>query len=251
MELDVDATPAFGPVPMAAWDAAAPWLPDELPPLPPEPPVVAVEASPADEEEVRAARGEAVARARAAWAAAAAEGPARRRAELEATVAAARAEAYAEGLTAGREDERARLASAVQAADAVLQALREADAPLRGRLEENVCALAVGIARQLVERELKVDPTFVTSLVRQALVEFPLDQPVSIRINPVDLAAITALSLVEEGAPGITAGREARWVADPEIAPGGCMVEGPDRIVDGRVDTALERVYRRLAQVTQ
>jgi flagellar biosynthesis/type III secretory pathway protein FliH len=37
------------------------------------------------------------------------------------------------------------------------------------------------------------------------------------------------------------------WVPDARIARGGCVVEGRERIVDGRVDSALERVYRRLA----
>jgi flagellar biosynthesis/type III secretory pathway protein FliH len=41
--------------------------------------------------------------------------------------------------------------------------------------------------------------------------------------------------------------RPAHWIADAQVKSGGCVVEGRDRIVDGRVDTALERVYRRLA----
>ena len=36
------------------------------------------------------------------------------------------------------------------------------------------------------------------------------------------------------------------WIADARIAPGGAMVEGRERIVDARVDSALERIYRRL-----
>ena len=44
----------------------------------------------------------------------------------------------------------------------------------------------------------------------------------------------------------ITGAREASWQADPMVEPGGCVVEGRDRIIDGRVDAALERVYRRL-----
>ena len=41
--------------------------------------------------------------------------------------------------------------------------------------------------------------------------------------------------------------RESHWIADHRISTGGCVVEGRDRIIDGRVDTALERAYRRLA----
>jgi flagellar biosynthesis/type III secretory pathway protein FliH len=36
-------------------------------------------------------------------------------------------------------------------------------------------------------------------------------------------------------------------MADPAISAGGCLIEGHERIVDGRVDAALERLYRRLS----
>ena len=47
----------------------------------------------------------------------------------------------------------------------------------------------------------------------------------------------------------ITGARDASWLADARVARGGCLVEGRERIVDGRVDTALERAYRRMAQI--
>jgi general L-amino acid transport system substrate-binding protein len=40
--------------------------------------------------------------------------------------------------------------------------------------------------------------------------------------------------------------KDVQWLPDGRVAPGGCLIEGRDRIVDGRVDTALERLYRRL-----
>ncbi len=44
----------------------------------------------------------------------------------------------------------------------------------------------------------------------------------------------------------LAARKDVQWLPDPRIAAGGCLIEGRDRIVDGRVDTALERLYRRL-----
>jgi flagellar biosynthesis/type III secretory pathway protein FliH len=44
------------------------------------------------------------------------------------------------------------------------------------------------------------------------------------------------------------AGRSVRWISDPEIRPGGCLVESRERLVDGRVDTALERIYRTIIE---
>lgn len=151
-----------------------------------------------------------------------------------------RAAGYEEGRQAGEAAEAMRLSASRQAAECALADLRAGEEKWAGNIEENLCALAVAIARHVLGRELQADPTGIADLVRQALTEFPIDQPLRIRINPGDLAALSSVSTP------ITAGREAAWVPDALIAPGGCLVEGRDRIIDGRVDAALERIYRRI-----
>lgn len=179
-----------------------------------------------------------------------AEAAAAARAEAEAERDRMVAEAYAQGFEEGRVEgeaaEGARLAGAVRGAEAALDEIRAGEMRWTGTIEENVCALAVAVARQVLERELHTGPEDVVALVRRALAEFPVDQPLRIRVNPADLASIAALR-DEEGKPvAVTGGREAAWMADPQVGRGGCLVEGRERIVDGRVDAALERLYRRL-----
>lgn len=158
-------------------------------------------------------------------------------------------DAFSQGFDAGREAgttaERERLASSFALVAALLEQLREREARWTDRIEENLCALAAAVGRHLFDAELQASPAHTAALVRRALTEFPIDQPVVIRVNPVDLASITAAAVADGGQ--LTVGRaEAQWVPDPRIAAGGCVVEGRDRIIDGRVDTALERIYRRL-----
>jgi flagellar biosynthesis/type III secretory pathway protein FliH len=158
-------------------------------------------------------------------------------------------EAFSQGFDAGRDAgaaaERARLESAHAAVISLLVELREREARWMERLEENIAALAVAVGRQLFDGDLQASPAHTATLVKRALAEFPIDQPVSIRVNPSDLASITASAVADGGQ--LTVGRaDPLWVPDPRVAPGGCVIEGRDRIVDGRVDVALERVYRRL-----
>jgi len=164
--------------------------------------------------------------------------------EHEHAVREAWARGYEEGRIAGELAEMARLRTAVHAAEHALDELRAAEETWTGRIEENVCALAAAIARQVIGRELHGDPGVISDLVRRALTEFPIDQSLTVRVHPLDLSAISAASLA--GAESIGGGRELRWVADARLAPGGCMVEGRHRIIDGRIDTSLERVFRRL-----
>ena len=159
-------------------------------------------------------------------------------------------EGYARGLADGEAKARAAAQAAVNEVVASVRTLAaelsEAGSMAPALLEENVAALAIVVARQIIGKEVSVEKDFVANLVRRALTEFPIDQGVRIRVNPLDLSLLTGNG-AEQGS--VTGNRDATWVADPRVARGGCLIEGRDRIVDGRVDTALERAYRRMAKV--
>lgn len=164
-------------------------------------------------------------------------------------------EGYARGLADGERKAfaaaHARVTDALNVIQGITTQMSEVASLAPSVIEENIAALAVIVARQIVAREVALDRQLVAELVRRALTEFPIEQSVRIRVHPLDLAQLTLAA----AAPGandalpITANRDASWLADPRVARGGCLVEGRDRIVDGRVDTALERAYRRMAEI--
>jgi flagellar assembly protein FliH len=161
------------------------------------------------------------------------------------------AEAYAQGFEDGRlegeQGEQARLRTALAAAQDALDQVRDGEQAWTGTIEENVCALAVAIARQIIAREVDAGPDVIAGLVRRAIAEFGTERQLRIRVHPQDLALLQAAGADDDdGAERLATGREVRWVADVGVARGGCVVEGRERIVDGRVDAALERMYRRL-----
>ncbi len=160
------------------------------------------------------------------------------------------AEAYALGFQQGRDEgeraERARLGPAIRAAEEAVQAINERDERWTGAIEDNIVTIALGIARHLLDREVELDPSFVESLVAKALATFPVDQPVQIRVHPDDLTLIKALRAERPLGGYERSDEHTVWVGDAMVTRGGCVVEGRDRIVDGRVETALERIYRRI-----
>lgn len=162
-------------------------------------------------------------------------------------LADAYATGFAEGRQAGEEGERARLRTSVRAAEEAIDHVNQAGARWTDAAEENLVTLSIAIARHIIDRELALDAEVISRIVRRALSEFPIDQPVKVRLHPDDLAIIEGAS--DSGASSVLdqPARSARWVADSRMMAGGCVVEGRDRIIDGRVDAALERVYRRLA----
>jgi flagellar biosynthesis/type III secretory pathway protein FliH len=159
------------------------------------------------------------------------------------------ADAYSHGFEEGRREgehtEQARLRKSMQSVVDALDVIRSSEERWNGALEENIGALACAVARHIVDREIASDAELVSRLVKRAIAEFRIDQPVRVRVNPNDLSIIEANSDPAAGAE--TRGQDVHWIGDPRIASGGCVVEGRERIVDGRVDTALERAYRRVA----
>lgn len=182
----------------------------------------------------------------------AAQAEAERAAEAEMLALQHRAEvesAHAAGFDAGRAEgeraERARLRHAMQTAERALDDMRAGESAWTGNIEENLAALAVAIARQVIGHVASIDDGVVRAVVRKALAEFPVDQPLVVRVHPADLEALQQAE--REGTPAHDAAHDdVRWVGDARVQRGGCLVEGRERIVDGRVDTALERTYRRL-----
>lgn len=167
----------------------------------------------------------------------------------EARMAAATEDGYArgyeQGFRAGEFAEAARLRSAVTAAEDALAAIEQESSRWVANAEENICALAVTVARHLIGRELATDEAQILATVRLALAEFPMSETLRVRLNPADLHMVTTALAANDRAVGNRAG--VRWSADPRMAPGGCLVEGHERIVDGRIDVGLERLYRRLS----
>ena len=146
---------------------------------------------------------------------------------------------FSEGRKAGEADAVMAMKQAVDAAVAAGEAVEAYKGELVATLEENTVALAVGIARELIGAALDRSPEVVAELVREAVSEFALDEPLRIMLNPTDLALITGSDELP-----VAGTRDVRWVPDPKVGRGGCLVEGPGKIVDGRLDLALERVYR-------
>lgn len=151
---------------------------------------------------------------------------------------------YREGQMATRADMNRHLRTAMAAAGAATRALGEKSAAWEAAVRDDLAALAVVIARQIVAREIATTPETVAELVDRAVALFPTEHALRVRLNPDDFHALT--SGVGDDAGDLPHGRAVRWIPDAEIAPGGCLVEGPSGIVDGRVDAALERIYRTL-----
>lgn len=136
---------------------------------------------------------------------------------------------FAEGLNAGRDE----VVLRVQKLEQILTAMSEPLATLDKAIEEELAALAIGIARQLVRRELRASPGEIVAVVREAVGLLPVASlGIQIRLHPEDVRLIREfLSLGPDDQPV--------WqiIEDQTLSRGGCVVNSEL----SRVDATLEK----------
>ncbi len=156
------------------------------------------------------------------------------------------ARGHAAGITEAEQRQHDQISRVLQALVDATQSVHAHEQRWLGNVEENLAASAVTIARHLIQRELTVEPSVITDLVARSLTQLPLEKQITVRLHPDDLAIVHAAIARDELVAAKS--REIRWQADTHIVRGGCLVDGRERVLDGRIDTALERTYRALGQ---
>lgn len=152
-------------------------------------------------------------------------------------------EGYAAGVADGREAGDARVEPALRALDGLIQRLEATEAEFARERERNLTALALVVARKLVQQELELRPEVLQTLVNKALELLPAGSASEVRMHPADLEALVPAieKLALEGrVPAV------QWVGDPALSRGSFMVDSPARVIDGRLDTALRQLYERI-----
>jgi flagellar assembly protein FliH len=108
-------------------------------------------------------------------------------------------------------------------------------------IAQGVLELACELARQVLRRELTVNPQALVPVVREALGLLLADgKSAVIRLNPADKDALTPTLEAEFAGLALT------LVADATIAPGGCIAESAGTVVDATLPTRWSRAVANL-----
>lgn len=157
-------------------------------------------------------------------------------------------EAYEQGLGQGYKDgiEKAQKETAqknldlqrrVQQLEQLLHALSTPFEQLDGQVELELAGLAVSLARQIIRRELKIDPGEIVAVVREAVAALPVAaRHPQIFLHPEDAAFIRqAFSL---------SGEHEHWkmIDDPALTRGDCRVVTENSRIDATVENRLTAI---------
>jgi type III secretion protein L len=123
-------------------------------------------------------------------------------------------------------------------------ALAETEARRRNWLDEarkDLASLALEAARALFTRTREQDPAVLEDVCREALERVAGARRIVVRVAPDEVSRLAHLESAHEVS--------VRVKADPEIEPGGCVVETDLGTVDGRMSTRLDTLKRALEEV--
>lgn len=104
-----------------------------------------------------------------------------------------------------------------------------------------VLELACELARQVVRRELSVNPHALQPVIREALGLLMAESKTAlIRMNPLDLEVLEDVLRSEFSGLSLT------LLADATVARGGCLVESAGTVVDGTIEKRWMRAVANL-----
>lgn len=130
---------------------------------------------------------------------------------------------YAEGVKSGEDAVGAR----ARRFDELLTALARPFDRLDDEVEKELVELAIAMTRQLFRREIRIDPSHVIGVARDAIRLLPIaSRNVHVHLHPADAALVREALTPAENEPAWTI------VEDPLIERGGCNVTTDNSRVD-------------------
>jgi len=144
---------------------------------------------------------------------------------------------HAEGVAAGEQLIQQRAARY----DELLRALSKPFDRLDESVEKQLVELAIAMVKQLFRREIKINPTHVIGVVREAVQLLPISsRNVQVHLHPDDASLVRDSLSPAEGEPA--------WsiVEDPLITHGGCRITTDNSQIDATAEARLQAVINNI-----
>ncbi|HEY4975658.1 MAG TPA: FliH/SctL family protein [Steroidobacteraceae bacterium] len=165
----------------------------------------------------------------------------RRDADLDAIGREAWDKGYAEGREAGlaaavqeQQSAQAEINTRVQHLGSILEFMAKPIVELDDQVQRQLALLAGAIARQVVRRELKMQPDDVIGVIRDTVSLLPVTaREVRVHLNPEDA------KLVRSRLAEVASERAWSITEDPILPRGGCRVTSENSTIDAQVEQRL------------
>ncbi len=148
-----------------------------------------------------------------------------------------RKEGLDKGYQEGREQAESELREKIQHLASLCQVMAKPIEQLDDDIEHNIAELTLAIARQLVRREIKLEPGEIVAVVREAVTALPISaRNPRIFLHPEDMQLVrSALSIGED---------EQSWRLEEDLllSRGDCRVETESSYIDATIEARLSAI---------
>lgn len=153
--------------------------------------------------------------------------------------------AYRRGVDEGKELAERGLAN-------VFRAMRQSIAELAGlkerilrESEDDLLKLSIAIARKIIQQEISADPGILAALVAAAVADCISLDRITIRLNPADFEIVNRDRHRYLGV--LSSETRVTLTPDDTLSPGDCVVDSVTGVIDARIETQLEEIYRKFS----
>ena len=152
-----------------------------------------------------------------------------------------RKEGQAYGHREGLEEGRAATAVKIERLDELLLALDKPFEQLDQQVENEIVTLVISMVRQLIRREVKLDPGQIVGVVREALGILPISaRNIRVVLHPEDAELVRQAYTLGD--------HDQKWqiIEDPVIQRGGCRIQTDTSQIDATLDSRLSSLIAPL-----
>lgn len=138
-----------------------------------------------------------------------------------------------------------RVATFNAALERLVAETNDAKADWLRRWEQSAVAVATAVAERIIRREISQRPEISLDLIREALQLAAGAADVTLHLNPDDYELLGANADTLANSLGRLAPTEI--VADPNVTPGGCVVQTSLGHIDQQIESQLARIQEELS----
>ena len=165
--------------------------------------------------------------------------------QMEARANAAYRQGQAAGEAAAAQRAQARVEPVLASLNSIVAELAGSRARFRAEAEGATVALALAVARRVLNRELATDPEAILGLVKAAFQKCDSRESCKLRLAPADASVVNEY----RARLNLPAGLEI--ISDPNLTRGSAIFETSRGDLDASVETQLSEIERGFADILQ
>ena len=153
--------------------------------------------------------------------------------------------AYNEGLAIGKEEARVEIKKQQQNTESLIALLNECSQQAKSfdqKICEQLVFITIAIAKQVIRRELSVEPEQIMAVIRDAISYLPISsEKIILKLHPEDAVLVREIYHLDDEP-------ERTWkiFEDPGMQRGGCIINTESSVVNADLDNRIATIVSQL-----